>query len=653
MQFSRAALSGLTMMLMAAYGGLAHAVADPARLSDRGLEINSPLKLDARSLLGMRAGQKVAIDFPVIGRQTVVFEATTKGLDGLTYWHGSLDGRPRDRVFLKQRPEGFVGAVRFQGRVQVFRQRGDGSLQSAQDVGPVNGQAYGLGETVDRGVHQLQGHFASLAQAEEGAEIALPLPNGQTEVAIVTHRELDQDGFVQIHGVSRMDGAGNPTVITVGKDAVFGVVMSHGNEYQIVTRQGRTQIVDPVTAGWNRLRGPDQVTLPDDADSPEAGELLAEALKVVVNKATTAPTAPATTTPSQPVPLPAGKIDTTVTLFMTYSPSYVLQWGTEAVARTRLSNLVQVANSAYANSGTGVQFRIVGWAKVAQADTTPQNVLPAMRADTGAFKGVAALKRTAGGAITVFFAPFNTVTSQSSTCGLAYVPGGGAGGLNLFSAQVGSALFAALNDGQANGYYCEVLSLAHELGHNLGNVHDKANSSFAGAFAYSYGKGVSGQFGTVMSYISPRVALFSSPQLSCTAAKQPCGTATENVVATMLQTKGIVAAQGNAAKAAVSTEGTTVVAGWLLNANGSPYTGAATVKATDARITCGTGSTGLYVCTVPNALSSVTLSVTATGRVAAPAVGSFGVDRLSNQPVVGTRFYLSNAPATGASTVKK
>lgn len=654
MQFKRTVCSGVALVAMGMWGASQASAAAPATaapaasLSDRGLEISAPLKLDARSLLAMKAGQKMEIAFPVVGRKTVVFEATTKGLDGLAYWHGSLEGSPRDRVFLKQQKDGFVGAIRFAGREIAFKQQAGADLVQARDTGPISGQAYTLAATADKGVQAIHANLAGLTQAEEGAEIALPLPNGQTEVAIVTRRELDQDGLVQIQGVSRMDGAGAPTVITVGKDAVFGVVMRDGNEYQIVTRKGQTQIVDPGAAGWSRLRGPDQATV-----EGAAGEVLSQAAGSAGLLTAGAGTTTTTTSGGALVPLAAGSIDTTITLFMTYSATYVSQWGTEAVARTRLSNLVQIANSAYANSGTGIAFKIVGWAKVPQADATPQTVLPLMRGDTGAFKGVAALRKASGGAITVFFSPFNTVTGSTSTCGLAYVTGGGAGGMSSFNAQVGGSLYAALNDGQSNGYYCEMLSLGHELGHNLGNAHDKANSSFPGVFSYSYGKGVSGQFGTVMSYISPRVALFSSPQLVCGSTKQPCGTATENVVATMLQTKATVAAQGVASKASVSTEGSAVVAGWLLNANGTPFTGSATVKASDSRIACQTGTTGLYVCSVPTALTSVSVTVTATGKVAAPSVGSFTVDRLSNMPVYGTRFYLSDAPTAAASTVRK
>jgi hypothetical protein len=396
------------------------------------------------------------------------------------------------------------------------------------------------------------------------------------------------------------------------------------------------------------VRGEDQVDLTDSHASTSASDEPATQAVTAAATTTTTAKAVAATGPSSGgtgpslAPLSAGTIDTTITLLMTYSASYASQWGTEAVARTRLSNIVQVANTAYSNSGTGIQFRIVGWSMIRQPDTTPQNVLPAMRADSGNFRGLAALRSSTGAAISVFFAPFNAVTGRSSTCGLAYIPGAYAAGLTGFSSQVGTSLFAALNDGQSNGYYCETLSLAHELGHNLGNVHDRANSSFAGAFSYSYGKGVSGIFGTVMSYISPRVALFSSPQLSCGYTHQPCGTSTENVVATMLQTKSIVAARGNPAKASASADGYAIVSGWLLNANGTPYTGAASVRSTNTQITCQAGTTGLYTCKVPNAISSVTLSVTATRKTVAPSVGSFSVDRTANTPVNGTRFYLSN-----------
>ncbi|MFT3857599.1 MAG: M12 family metallo-peptidase [Aquabacterium sp.] len=545
--------------------------------------------------------------------------------------------------------QGVVGALRLGGRQIVFRQAADQRLQATADEAPVAGRAYALGERTEPGIYDIQGHFANLTDAREGIEITLPLPDGLSEVAVVTRAGLDEHGFVQVQGVSRMDGHGAPLVLTVGTDGVFGTLISQGREFQIVTRQGKTQLVDPQGAGWAHLRGDDQVELGDAAGA----DLRAQALLATGAALARAGTTTTTTGTTQPVPLPAGKVDTVITLLMSYSTTFVNLWGTETLARTRLSNIVETANAAYSNSGTGVQFRIVGWAQVKQADATPQVNLPALRAGSGAFSTLPALKKSTGAAISVFFAPFNTVTGASSTCGLAYIPGAGAAGLASFKSQAPGAMYAALNDGHSNGYYCETLSLGHELGHNLGNVHDKANSSFMGVFNYSYGKGVAGSFGTIMSYISPRVALFSSPQLKCGTTQVPCGTSTENVVATMLQTKSIVAALGNASAASVSATGASMVSGWLVNANGTPYTGAATVKASEAGVTCSTGTTGLYVCKVPTGVASVSVAVTAAGKVAAPAVGSFPVQRDANTPVNGTRFYLSDPPKAAAATSKK
>ena len=107
----------MALLALSVWSGQGIAAVDPAGITARGLEINSPLKLDAKGLMSMKAGQKVEINFPFLGKKAVVFETTTKGLDGLNYWHGSLDGSPRDRVFLKQVKEGFVAL----GQVRLAR----------------------------------------------------------------------------------------------------------------------------------------------------------------------------------------------------------------------------------------------------------------------------------------------------------------------------------------------------------------------------------------------------------------------------------------------------------------------------------------------------------------------------------------------------
>lgn len=635
------AVSAIAATDSGAQGAATLALPD-VQLRDGGvqLDIRRPMALDAARLLSMKPGDKIALTFPVFGRRVVVFEATTVGADGLPYWHGRMAGAPLDRVYLKQVPGGFVGGVRLGGKQVALRSQGPDGLSGeggahlvADEPAGVATQLHQLGRAVAAGVYDIRLNTAALADAPVGAEIAVPLPDGQTEVIVVTHNALDADGHHQLRGVSRMDGPGFPTLITVGTEAVFAAVHHHRGEHQIVTRGGRTQLVDPQQAGWRGLRGDDQIHI-DDLDAPvDAAPATAANVGTRVGLSGTGGGVLS-------VPLAAGEADTTINLLMTYSPTFVTMWGSESAARTRLANLVSVANAAYLNSGTGVQFRVVGWQLIRQADTSPQTNLTNMRAARGAFATLPRLRQSTGAAITVFAAPFNAATSRSGTCGVAYVPGAGAGGLAAYQRQAPGSLFTAINDGQHGGAYCEALTLAHELGHNLGAVHDRANSSFAGVFANSYGKGVRGVYGTVMSYVSPRVALFSSPHLACTPGGTPCGTAQENVVATVLQTKAVAAAQGRSAAALGATEGDTMVAGWLLRPNGLPYNAAAAVQANTPGVSCTAGQTGLYVCRVPDGVEQVTVTPSVRGRRIVPAVGTFNVQRQSNLPVTGARFYV-------------
>lgn len=618
-------------------------------LSGPGVNLQAPVKLNAAFLLAMKAGERVVIDFPTVGRQTVVFEHTTKAQDGLAYWHGSLAGKQQDRVFLKQLQSGlFTGAIRLGPRIVSFKQQPDASLVAAAEAAPVSGQAWALGQSLDKGVYELKDNLAAIAQATPGSEIALPLPGGATEVAIVTQTQLDAEGHYQVAAISRMDGLAYPTLITVGTNAVFGSVFTSQGEFQIVTRNGQTQLLDPQGAGLKPVRGDDHIAVTNEGvdgsttgttgSSDEPYTAAAVISTTLVNTVTKAATTAAATVVYKP--LPAGTVDTTIPILMTYSASFVTQWGSEAVARTRLSNIVQLANSAYGNSGTGINFKIVGWKLISQPDGSPQAALPALRGSTGAFASVAALKKSTGAAMVAFYAPFNAATSTTGTCGLAYVPAAGAQGLAAYKAQAPSLMYAALNDGQTNSSYCSLLSFPHELGHNLGALHDRANSSTSGVFSYSYGKGVNGSFGTVMSYISPRVALFSSPYLTCTTAKAACGTATEDVVATFLQTKSTVAALGTTATASQASTGSVAVAGFLRTSTGAVFSGAATMTSSTAGVTCTVGTTGLYVCKVPSATTSVTVTPKVTGKTITPTIGTFTVNALTATPVNGTTFYV-------------
>ncbi len=52
----------------------------------------------------------------------------------------------------------------------------------------------------------------------------------------------------------------------------------------------------------------------------------------------------------------------------------------------------------------------------------------------------------------------------------------------------------------------------------MGSNHDKAHSSFQGKYAFSYGYGRSGVYGTIMSYFNPVVGVFSTPATAVSRA---------------------------------------------------------------------------------------------------------------------------------------
>jgi len=57
-------------------------------------------------------------------------------------------------------------------------------------------------------------------------------------------------------------------------------------------------------------------------------------------------------------------------------------------------------------------------------------------------------------------------------------------------------------------------------------------------------------------------------------------------------------------------------------------------------VTCTVGTTGLYVCKVPSATTSVTVTPKVTGKTITPTIGTFTVNALTATPVNGTTFYV-------------
>ncbi len=98
--------------------------------------------------------------------------------------------------------------------------------------------------------------------------------------------------------------------------------------------------------------------------------------------------------------------------------------------------------------------------------------------------------------------------ATSAYCGLAYL-------MTNLSVSFQSLAFSVVAHDCATGYF----SFGHEIGHNMGSQHDRANAGTQGIFNYSYGyQDPEGDFRTVMAYNCPggctRVNHWSNPNVN-------------------------------------------------------------------------------------------------------------------------------------------
>ena len=193
-------------------------------------------------------------------------------------------------------------------------------------------------------------------------------------------------------------------------------------------------------------------------------------------------------------------------LLVVYTPASRVRYG-QAVLESMVVSAVNAANQAYLNSGVNITLNLVGVQEVPYDEaSTISTTLSDLRGTTdGKMDAVHGLRDAVGADLV------SLISEDSDACGIGYL-------MRSESTSFASASF--------NVVYSSCLSqhsLAHELGHNQGNMHDRVTSGTStGIFPYSYGyrrcdtTDGSG-FRTVMSYScagAPRVTQFSNPSVS-------------------------------------------------------------------------------------------------------------------------------------------
>src|SRR6185437_5593081 len=290
-------------------------------------------------------------------------------------------------------------------------------------------------------------------------------------------------------------------VITFGKGAVFGrIPQSNGYPLRLLTRHGEVSLLR--TAG-------DVISHSATAIAMRAGTD-ARALPRRLPATGSAPAA-ANTQKQQAIAAASMTANPVIDVMVAYTPGIVSEYGSTSAAVTRINNLVDITNQAYVDSKVNQSIRLVDTVQVNYPDNTSND--SALDDITGydsngnpvkipaSLQGIADLRTQHGADLVSLLRSYDNATDGG--CGLAWIIGGNE--TPIVPAQDNIYGYSVVGDGEDGGYFCLDTSFAHELGHNMGDAHDRANADNPGAYPYSYGyigNGTNG-FATIMAYGSP------------------------------------------------------------------------------------------------------------------------------------------------------
>ncbi|MDH5547413.1 MAG: M12 family metallo-peptidase [Gammaproteobacteria bacterium] len=319
----------------------------------------------------------------------------------------------------------------------------------------------------------------------------LALGNGQQYTIVFTQRVVHRSGDVSLNGYLKSLGPEWPVALTQGQSAAFGSIRTPSGLIAIKTDQNGVWIVDVQKAGisFAPLIN-DQVQL---SDTPNPG------FKPGIK--------PRTSTRANDFSL--------VDVLVLYSRGLENRLGSAQAVNTRIHYLLNRANTALVDSNVQMRFRMVNLAPIDFSDSySHEAALSSMSRSLAPFSNVENMRIQYGADLVTFVRDF--VNDGSNSCGKALRNGASATALDAAKG------FSVVADGIDGNFICDDYTLAHELVHGFGSTHGAGNAQDAGVFTYSYGYGVSGQFGTIMSYLMPQSGRFSNPRIN-TCFGRVCG----------------------------------------------------------------------------------------------------------------------------------
>ena len=385
---------------------------------------------------------------------------------------------------------------------------------------------------------------AHALNAVRNGQLLVPLPGGTVlPVRAVRHAE-HEDGNWTFVGKTH---DGGDAVITFGPDAVFGSIQGPRGTVRLVTdRRGGWVVTGP--------RGSDlEPTRPDGTDTllpPELPHLNAQSARLAFN-------GPGWAKAIGEAQEADGVV--VVDVVVGFTAGLAQARGGESAARTRVTNLVEVTNQAYANSGLPARLRLAHAMQVEFGDATGNSdalsKLTGYKAGSGpvaidpALQPLRSAREAYYGDLVVLLRSFRS--PENDGCGIAWLLGGGRSSIDASDAPFGYTVVADGSDfdeSDSKTYFCREETFAHELGHLMGQAHNTEDASTAGAHAYSYGyrQSFAGGFYTVMAYRLPDggqfpIRHFANPQVNFNGSPTGTPDASDNV-RSLIQTLPLIAA---------------------------------------------------------------------------------------------------------------
>ncbi|UHQ22672.1 FG-GAP-like repeat-containing protein [Lysobacter sp. 5GHs7-4] len=348
----------------------------------------------------------------------------------------------------------------------------------------------------------------ALNAATPGRSLSLTAPDGRPVRLTYQRHEESPDGNWTWIGQT---AEGAQAVITFGEKAVFGRIEQRtGTALRITTFGGR---------GWLAVADPSKLFDGRLHVSSESDALIVPQLDQAASAAAI-----------EPLAKPNGVVD----LALGYTDGLAVRYGGDSQVNTRLSHLVALTNQAFRSSGIYHRLRLVHSMRVAYTDAN------ANAAALGELSGQACsasscesrpvptglqplrdAREIYGADLVSLVRPLSL--PQQASCGTAWIIRPPQEGMPLNSADEKFG-YSVIGDGVdfdesvGKTAHCPEETLAHEIGHNLGQAHNVEDIPIGGWGAHYYSQGYredeADGFYTIMAIPKAGSSQFSVPYFS-------------------------------------------------------------------------------------------------------------------------------------------